>query len=76
MISSISSLEIIIVVVPDPNIFLRIAASVDAAPLNPNCIKMLLANDLSAFAIKGNPVFSNGLESIPKTSPDGPILCN
>ena len=43
----------------DPNNFLWIAAS-DAAAVNPNRIKMLLANGLSTFPIKGNPAFSNG----------------
>ena len=46
MISFISSLEIIIVVVPGPNIFLRTAASVaDAAADTPNGNKTFLAND-------------------------------
>ena len=46
---------------PDSNIFLWIAASVaNAATVNPNGIKTLLANGLSTFHIKGNPVFSNG----------------
>ena len=54
-----------------------LAASVtDAAAVNPNGIKTLLANDLSTFFIKGNPVFSNGPESLPKNPPDCPILCN
>ena len=45
MISSISSLEIIHVVNPDPNISLRIVASVyDAAVVNHNGIKKILAN--------------------------------
>ena len=45
MTSSISSFEIIIVVKPDPNIFLWIVASVaDAAAVNPNGIKTLLVN--------------------------------
>ena len=45
MISFISSLEIINVVVPDPNIFLWIVASVaDATAVNPNGIKMFLPN--------------------------------
>ena len=54
MILFISSFEIITVVVPDPNIFLWIAASVaDAAAVNPNCIKTLLVNGLHTFSIKG-----------------------
>ena len=42
---------------------------------------MLLANGLNTFAIKRNPVFNNGLPknstylSLPKNSPDCPILC-
>ena len=85
MILFLSSLEIINVVIrdanskwrPDLNIFLWIAASVaDAFAVNPNGIKTLLANDLSTFLIKGNPVFSNGPKSLPKNPPDSPILCN
>ena len=75
--SFISSFEIINVAVPDPNIFLLVAASVaDAAVVNLNDIKALLANGLSTFFIKGNPVFSNGPKSLPKNPPDCPILCN
>ena len=68
MASSISSLEIIKVVNPALKIFLWIAASVaDAAAVNPNGIKTLLANGLSTFPIKDNPVFSNDNKSLPKT---------
>ena len=50
MISSISSLEIIKVINADPNILLRIAASVaDAVAVNPDDIKTLLANGLRTF---------------------------
>ena len=43
--SSISSFDIIIVVLSDPNFFLSIpASSADAAAVNPNGIKTLLAN--------------------------------
>ena len=49
----ISSLEIINVVLPDRNIYLWIAVSL-------NGIKTLLSNGLSTFPIKGNTVFSNG----------------
>ena len=56
MISTIFSFEIIRVVKPGLNIFLQITASVaDAAAFNPNGIKMLLANGLSTFPIKGSP---------------------
>ena len=66
MISNISSLEIIKVVNPDPNIFLWIAASVsDAAAVNPNGIKTFLANGLSTFSINSNLAFSNGPKDLP-----------
>ena len=66
MVSCISSFEIISVVIPDPNIFSWIAASVaDAAAVNPNGIKTLLANRLSTFPIKCKPVFCNGPKSPP-----------
>ena len=71
----ISSFEII-VVTPDLNMFLWIAAFVAAAAVNPNGVKMLLANSLSKFPFKGNPVFSNGLKSLPKNPLTCTILCN
>ena len=83
--SLISSLEFINAVclaksegsVPDPNIFLWIAASTaDADAVNPNGIKTLLASGLSTFFIKDDPVFSNGPKSLPKNPPDCTILCN
>ena len=53
------SLDIINVVLPDPNNFLWIAVSVsDAAAVNPNEIKRLLAGGLSKFFIKGHPFFT------------------
>ena len=77
LISFISSLEIISVVKPDLNIFLWIAASVaDATTVNPNGNKTFLANGLSTFPIKGNPVFSNSPKSLPKNPPDYTTLCN
>ena len=70
-ISFISSLDIINIAVPDPKIFLWIAASIaDAAAVNPNGIKTLLTNRFNTFFIKGNPVFSNGSKSLPKNPPD------
>ena len=49
MISFISLFEIINVVIPVPKIFFWVAASVaDTAAVNPNGIKKLLANVLSA----------------------------
>ena len=49
---------------------------VDAAAINLNNMKTLLAYDLSTFPIKGIPIFSNGPKTLPKNSPDCPILCN
>ena len=51
------------------------AASV-ADALNPHGIETLLANGFSKFFIKGKPVFCNGLESLPRNTPDCSILCN
>ena len=72
----ISSFYIInVVVFPDPNIFLCIPASaVDAAAVNPKGINTLLADGLITFDIKGNPVFSNGPNNLPKNPPDRIIL--
>ena len=71
MTSFISSLKII-VVKPDPNIFLWTAAFVaDATAANPNGIKTLLANGLSTFPIKGNLAFDND----PKSLPNNPLDC-
>ena len=76
MISFISLFEIINIVLPDSNIFLWIIASVADAAVNPNGIKMLLANGPSAFPIKGNLVFSNGPKKLPKNHADCPIFCS
>ena len=77
MIAFISSLEIIDIVVPDLNIFLWVAASVDdAAFVSSKSIKTLLVNGLSTCFIKGNPVFGNGPKSLPKNSSNCPILCD
>ena len=45
---------------------MKAASAADAAAVNPNGIKTLLANGLHTFPIKGNPVFSNGPKSLPK----------
>ena len=42
----------------------------NAAVINPNGVKTLLANGLSTFSIKGNPVFSNRPKSLPKNPTD------
>ena len=81
IISSISLFDIFSVIVfceeenegrlrPDANIFLCIPASAaDAAAVNSKGIKTLLANGLITFFINGNPVFSNGPRSLPRTPP-------
>ena len=48
----------------------------DAAAVNPNGIKTLLASVFSTFFIKGKSVFSNGLRNLLKNSLDCLILCN
>ena len=62
----------------DPNIFLQIAASVDAAAgaVNHKCMKTLLDNSTSTLPIKGKAVFSNGSTGLLKKPPNFPILCN
>ena len=49
-------------------------SAADAAAVNPNGIKTLLANGLIAFFINGNPVFSNGPRTLPRNPPDCVIL--
>ena len=62
IISFIYSFEIINVFVLDPNISLWIAASVaDAAAVNPDGIKTLVANGLSTFPIKDSSVLNSYL---------------
>ena len=46
----------------------------DAAAVNRNGIKTLLANGSSTFVIKDKPVFSNGSKHLPKNHPDCYIL--
>ena len=78
MTSLISSFYIInVVVFSDPNIFLCIPASAaDATAVNPKGINTLLADGLITFDIKGNPVFSNGPNNLPKNPLDRIILDN
>ena len=61
--SLIFSFEVIEVVVP-------VIEAADAAAVNPNGIKTLLANGLITFFISGNPVFNNGPRSLPRNPPD------
>ena len=52
-----------------------IAASIaDGATVNPNGIKILLANGLSKFPIKGNSFFKNGPKFSPEILSDQTIL--
>ena len=48
----------------------------DAAAINPNDIKTLLANVISIFLIKADPVFSNGPKCLPRNPHDYFILYN
>ena len=68
--SSISSFDIISVVVQEPKIFFFciLASAADAAAVNPNGIETLLAN--------GNPVLSNGPRRLPRNPPDCTNLDN
>ena len=45
----------------------------DAAAVNPNGIKTLLANGLSTFFIKDKPAFSNDSRCLPENPPYWPI---
>ena len=46
------------------------ASAADAAAVDPNGIKTLLANGLVTFFITCNSVFNNGPRSLPKNPPD------
>ena len=76
MISLISSFPFIDVFVPDPSIFLWIAATL-ADAVNTNGIKALVANGLSAFPVTDNAVFSTGssTKGLFKNLRDCPIWC-
>ena len=66
----LSSFETFNVVIPDPSIFWWIASSLaDAAAVNTNGIKTLLANDLRTFFIKN-------YQNQPTNPPGCPILYN
>ena len=58
-------------------IFLCIPESAaDAAAINPNGIKTLLANGLVTFFTSGNPVFNNGPRSLSRNPLDCITLDN
>ena len=65
MISSISSFKISNVVMSDPKSLFWINTSVaDAAAVNPNGTKTLLANGVSTFFINGQVTFLNGARKV------------
>ena len=75
--SSISSFDIISIVVPEPKIFLCFPASAaDATTVNPNSIKTLLVYGLITFFINGSPVFNKRPRSAPRNPPSCIILDN
>ena len=49
-------------------------SAADAAAVNSNDIKIIVANDWDEFFINGKPVNSNGRRSLPRNSPDCIIL--
>ena len=77
MVSFKRSFENTDVVIPYPNCFLWMAASVaEAAAADPNAIKTVLANVSSTFFIKDKAFFSNGLNSLVKNPSGCPISWN
>ena len=57
--------------------FFWIAESVaEVAAVNTNGTKILFADGLSIFFIKGKPVFSDGPRSLPKNPPNCAVLDN
>ena len=75
--SSISSFDIVSIVVPESKILLCISASaVDAAAVIPNGIKTLIANVWITFFINGKLVLSNRPRSLPRNPPYCTILDN
>ena len=64
-------ISVVVVVFPDPNIFLCIPTSAaDAAAVHPKGINTLLANGVITFFIKGNPVFNKEPSNLPRNPPD------
>ena len=49
-------------------------SAADAAAVNPNGIKTLLANGFITFYINGNLAYSNGPRILPRNPPDCIIL--
>ena len=61
-------------VVPYSYVFIMVVSVAEAAPVNPNGIKMFLSNGLGTFFIDSNPTFINGPRSVPRNSRDCTIL--
>ena len=61
-------------VVPYSYVFIMVVSVAEAAPVNPNGIKMFLSNGLGIFFIDSNPTFINGPRSVPRNSRDCTIL--
>ena len=77
IISVVLLLSLLLLLWPEPKIFICIPASAaDAAAVYPKGIKALLANGLITFFINGNPVVSNGPSNLPRIPPDCIILDN
>ena len=73
--SSITSYQIIIVVIPEPKIcFYVLASSADAAVVSLNDIKTLLSDVLRVIFIKCHPNFSNVPSALPRNPPKCTIL--
>lgn len=67
----------IITVVAGPRFLLLILLSVvDDFTVNPNAIKMHLANSLNTFFIESEPVFRSDMRSLPRNTSDCTILDN
>ena len=76
-ISSFEIIKVVLLLLPDPKIFLCIPASAaDAAAVNPKGIKTLLANGFITLFIRGNPVLSSGPKSLLRYPPDCIIFDN
>ena len=50
------------------------ASAADGNPANPHGVKILLANGLSTFLIKGKPLLNNDPRNLPRNPPHCTIL--
>ena len=53
-----------------------VAVVADTPTVNPDSIKMILANGVITFLIKSNAFLNNGPKGVANNSPGCPILCN